>query len=107
MSIRPPLDEETIREISTACAKVVSLTSARSFSTSGRADGASTPAPSILDELEKNNRKLALEVVRWKDAYDSAHDDRLAAFAELRTLRERIAELESLPATTSDCHGDK
>ena len=49
------------KEISGASDKVVILGLHRSSLTSGRADAANIPAPSILAELEKNNRILAAE----------------------------------------------
>jgi len=66
-----------------------------------RADGANIPAPSILDELEKNNRILSAEVAELRNLRDNAYCLRCGSSAlgvgfqvEAETSNDRVCQEE-------------
>lgn len=62
----------TNKEISASCgSSVVTVDFTRKGSASGREECANSPAPTILEELERNNRRLAALVAELERQRDS------------------------------------
>lgn len=75
--------DAALKEISGVSDKVVILGLRRSLLTSGRADATNIPAPSILKELEENNRILKAERDAAVARYECIRQMNAEQFSEL------------------------